>query len=409
MTLRKYDAQRDRDAVLRICREVGWCTTEKHAEALAALAGSGRTFVAEIEGSVECMVTSDPGTIRHGSSDLPLTGITSVVTSRVARKRGLAGRLTARLLAAEAEAGAAVSVLGAFEQGYYNQLGFGNGTYTHWCSFDPSTLNVPPNRRLPIRLELGDGKRMHANRLGRLRRHGACSLDTSEQMCGDMLWTENGFGFGFVDEDGHLTHHMWCSAKDVEHGPYEVYWAVYRTKEQFHELLGLLRSLEEQVGSIEMQEPPGIQLQDLLRKPFKQRRITRRSAHENRMSATAYWQSRILDLPAAMARTSLEAEPVRFQLALSDPIADYCEADAPWKGVAGDYVVELGPESRAEPGTDRSLPTLAASVNAFSRMWLGVRSATSLSWTDQLSGPADLLARLDRTLRLPPPAPDWEF
>ncbi len=61
------------------------------------------------------------------------------------------------------------------------------------------------------------------------------------------------------------------------------------------------------------------------------------------------------------------------------------------------------------PGADPALPTLAASVGAFTRMWLGVRPATGLAATDDLFGPQELLERLDRVLRLPDPKPDWDF
>ena len=99
MKLRDYEPDRDKDDVVRIYREVGWCTKAEHEEALAGLLESGRTMVAELDGSTECMVTTDPGTIRHGERNLSLTGVTGVTTSRVARKRGLAGRLTAHALA----------------------------------------------------------------------------------------------------------------------------------------------------------------------------------------------------------------------------------------------------------------------------------------------------------------------
>ena len=74
-----------------------------------------------------------------------------------------------------------------------------------------------------------------------------------------------------------------------------------------------------------------------------------------------------------------------------------------------DYVVTLGPVSSAEPGREPSLPTFTASVGAFTRLWLGVRPATGLAVTDELSGPQDLLSRLDGMLRLPDPKPDWDF
>jgi predicted acetyltransferase len=408
MRFRDYEPDRDKDDVVRIYREVGWCAKTAHEEALAGLVESGRTLVAELDGSAECMVTTDPGTIRHGGRDLALSGVTGVTTSRVARKRGLAGRLTARALAEEAAAGGLVAMLGVFEQGYYNQLGFGNGGYEHWCTFDPALLAVPIKPAIPIRLDFSDWEKMHAGRLRRIRSHGSCNIDSPQLTRADMRWSENGFGLGYTDDRGELTHHMWCSAKELEHGPYSVFWMAYRTKEEFLELLGLLRSFEEQVRSVEMREPPGIQLQDLLYRPFKSRQITRRSPHENRMTASAYWQVRILDLPACMAETTLDAEALRFNLTLSDPIELLLE-DTPWRGTAGDYVVEVGPECDATPGRDPALPTLMASVNAFSRLWLGVRPASTLSWTDELSGPPDLLSRLDRAFRLPPPSPDWEF
>ena len=96
-------------------------------------------------------------------------------------------------------------------------------------------------------------------------------------------------------------------------------------------------------------------------------------------------------------------------LELSDPIERYLDENAAWRGVAGEYVVTLGPETSAEPGADVALPTLSASVGAFTRMWMGVRPASGLAVTDHLVGSPDLLAALDQTLRLPPPRLDWDF
>jgi len=72
-------------------------------------------------------------------------------------------------------------------------------------------------------------------------------------------------------------------------------------------------------------------------------------------------------------------------------------------------VITLGPSSRVESGTDADLPTLTASVGAFTRMWLGVRPATGLAMTDDLAGPPELLRALDLTLRLPDPKLDWDI
>ena len=82
------------------------------------------------------------------------------------------------------------------------------------------------------------------------------------------------------------------------------------------------------------------------------------------------------DVPNCLARTRLWGESVLFNLQLTDPITDMVGEDAPWCGVAGDYVVALGPSSGAERGYDDSLPTLHASVGAFTRLWFGVRLAT---------------------------------
>jgi len=100
---------------------------------------------------------------------------------------------------------------------------------------------------------------------------------------------------------------------------------------------------------------------------------------------------------------------VRFNLELHDPIERYLPDDAPWRGTGGEYVVALGPSSSAQSGRDTSLPTLKSSVNAFSRMWLGVGRATGLSATTSMEGPSDLLAELDRVVCLPKPHTDWDF
>ena len=198
-------------------------------------------------------------------------------------------------------------------------------------------------------------------------------------------------------------------AKDVEHGPYGIEWMVFQTHDQFLELMALIRGLGDQVRLVEMREPPGIQLQDLLKQPFRHRDLTAKSPFENRMRATAYWQMRINDLAGCLERTHLLGDEVRFSLVLTDPIATYLDEGVPWRGIAGEYVVTLGPSSSAEPGTDASLPTLAASVGAFTRMWLGVRPATGLAVTDELSGPPELLEALDWALLLPEPKPDWDY
>jgi hypothetical protein len=158
-----------------------------------------------------------------------------------------------------------------------------------------------------------------------------------------------------------------------------------------------------------LHEPAGVQLQDLLEQPFRRQQLGG-GKFKVRGSLSASWQIRILDLRGCLARTHLPGESVAFNLALDDPLAEHLDDDAPWRGLAGRWHVRLGPESSAVPGEDASLPTLTASIGAFSRLWLGVQPATGLAVTDRLAGPATLLEDLDKVCRvMPSPQPDWEF
>ena len=408
MTIRPYQHNKDFEAALRTYREVGWVSEKAHENAVEHLLKSGRGLVAELHGSAECLAIADTGTLRYLNTDLPMSAVTTVLTSRIARKQGFAGRLTAQLLAEEASRGYAVSLLGIFEQGYYNQLGFGNGSYQLWCTFDPSTLQIASNARIPVRLGVDDWQAMHEGRLNRARTHGVCSLTPPEITHAEALWSDHGFGLGYLDDDGNVSHHYWCSSKG-EHGPYRINWMAYQSREQFLELMKLIKNLGDQVHSIHMQEPPGVQLQDIIRQPIKMRGITKNSLHENRMTALAYWQARILDLDACLAATTLDCDPIRFNLALTDPVTSLVPETCEWRGIAGEYTITLGPTSSAESGFSTDLPVLRATVNAFTRLWLGIRPATSLSWTDDLQAPESLLTSLDHALRLPMPMPDWDF
>ena len=409
MALRAYDKERDREAAHRIWEEVGWLEDEAK-EAMDILVDASRAMVAEVHGGAECLVLTTPGSMRYLDEEVSFVGVTGVTTSRVARKRGLAKRLAALSLALDAADGAALAGLGMFDQGFYNALGFGTGSYEHHFTFDPSHLRVEVPQRMPRRLNKEDWADVHAARLCRLRRHGEINLQPAAATRSEMLWQKKGFGLGYKDgPDDTLSHYVWCDNRGGEHGPYAVGWFVYRTSQQFWELMGLLKSLGDQVHWIEMIEPPGIQLQDLLDQPFKQRRITRRSAHPARSGSAAWWQMRICDLPPCVARTRLSHGSLAFNLSLEDPIEKYLDENAPWKGVGGAYVVSLGSSSHAEWGRDADLPTMTATVNAFTRLWLGVRPASSLAVTDHLRAPEALLRELDRGLCLPQPHMGWEL
>ncbi len=411
--IREYHKGEDLEAVYRIWREVGWYD-ELKPEQLALFdefLAAGRTSVAAVDGTAECLVASQEGDLRYLDGAVSFAGVTGVTTGRVARKQGLAGELVARTVAVNAAAGVQTMGLWFFEQGYYDRFGFGTGNYDHWLAFDPAQLDVGVRHRMPERLDAADWAAVHASRLGRLRDHGSVSLTAPLNTRLQLRTIKNDFGLGYFDgPEGELTHHLWMVGADKESGPYRVWWMAYETYDQLLELLALIRSLGDQIRLVELPEPAEIQLQDFLKQPFRFRTLTQKSPYANEVRGVANWQVRINDLAGCLAQTHLPGSAVvRFNLALSDPIARRLDADAPWRGIAGDYVVTLGPASRAEPGSDARLPTLRASVNAFTRLWLGVRSATGLSVSDELDAPPALLQRLDRRLRLPPARLEWSF
>ncbi len=409
MDYRKYDPEKDRKATHRIWYEVGWISEEKEEKSQDIFLAGSDVLVADINGEAECLVASQPGDIRYQEETLPLAIVAAVTTSRIARKQGFASRLTARLLALQAEQGAAVSALGMFEQGFYNQLGFGTGGYEHWIRFDPAALDVSVKARPPQRLTSEDYEAVHKALLKRSRRHGSCNINPVSFTQSELAWSSKAFGLGFHDgENGELTHFFWCWPKG-EHGPYRIGFMAYQNADQFIELMGLIKNIGDQVRTVRMREPAHIQIQDMLKQPFRREIVSEKTVHSTGTSADAYWQMRILDLQACLAKTHLQGEPVRFNLSLSDPVERFLGDDSAWRGIGGAYVVTLGPDSTAEVGVDPSLPTLTATVGAFTRLWLGVRPATGLSITDDINGPEDLLMALEEILRLPDPHPDWDF
>jgi hypothetical protein len=408
MQFRSYDESRDREAVQRVWRETGWLTPGKE-DVLDLAIRCGHCDVAEVDGEAECVVMTAPGTVMHRTTELPMSCVTAVTTSHVARRLGMAGRLTAQAVARDAAAGALVASLGMFEQGFYDRLGFGSGSYERYIAFDPRRLKVKPLERRPRRLTIDDWQRVHAGRLARWRWHGACNITAPEFTRHEMLVSGHHFGLGFGEGD-ELSHHIWCHSREVtEFGPYKVRWMAWQTTEQFHELMAVLKSFGDQIKVIKMYEPPGIQFQDLLDRPLDSFTVSRGSEFEQRNWSLAEWQMRICDVPGCLSRTRVRGDEFRFNLRLSDPIERFLDAGAPWRGVAGDYVVTLGPMSGAESGGDPSLPVLETTVNAFTRLWLGVCPASGLAITDQFCAPASLVEQLDEVLCLPSPKPDWRF
>jgi GNAT superfamily N-acetyltransferase len=409
MGFRIYEVDRDREAVVRIWREVGWIEDEAHEKALDVFLEGGRSLVADLDGAAECMVNTHPATMRYLEEEIPLCCVTGVTTSRIARKRGLATELLADALQRCVADGAQVAALGVFDQGFYDRLGFGTADYVRTCTFDPAQLTVGETAPTPRRLTPDNWLSVHRARMDRHRTHGAVTLLSPEITHAEMLWSDGGFGLGYVGDDGTLTHHVWLSAKNVEDGPYRVEWATYRSREELLELLALIKGLADQIHTVRMREPGGIQFQDLLRRPFRSQRVTTGSKNPHQMTASAHHQVRILDIAACLARSRVEGDSTRFNLVLSDPIEAHLPSTSGWRGVGGEYTVALGRSPSVDRKLTDGLPTLRASVGAFSRLWLGVRPASGLAWTDDLSGPAELLSDLDRAFRLPAPTTDWDF
>ena len=408
MEIRPYDQARDFKAVRRIWREIGWLSSESNAKRLADFLSVGRCLIAALDGEAECMVHTTRGAMRYQDADVPMCAVTAVTTSRVARKLGLAQQLTVRQLVAGALDGAEVAVLGMFDQGFYDRVGFGTGAYEHTFKFDPATLTIDVPFRPPKRLQERDWRTVHAAMLARKRRHGGCLLHPPELTRLDMAWTPNGFGLGY-EENGVLTHCLWLFTEEVEYGPYTVQMLAYQTPDQLLELLALLKSLGDQLSLVIMREPGDIQLQSLLRQPFRHRRNTRKGEFAAVHQAAAWWQLRMLDVPACVARRHWRGPKVRFNLSLADPLAPLLD-DGAWRGCGGDYQVTVAAQSGAEPGHAAGLPTLNASVNAFSRLWWGVAPASSLAITDALQADDPrLLAQLDAALHLPAPHTGWDF
>ena len=346
MVGRPYDEDRDLGAITRMWREVGWIDdTDEQADALRRVAARGGGIVADVRGEAECLVLRTPGTVRYLDTDLPLCAISGVTTSHIGRRQGLASALMVEALTAAVEEGAAVAGLGFFEQGYYDRFGFGTSCYEHRLRFDPASLDVPVPHRPPVRLGVGEMEELHALMARRHRGHGSVVLDPVDWFAVEWAWLDKPFALGWRGDDGRLTHALLGTMKDG-HGPYVIEQLAYEELPQLLDLLGWLRVLGEQVNQVEIAaEPADVQLQDL----------------------------------------------------------------GGWPGIGGSHTVHLGRTSSVQDGIADGLPVLDASVGAFTRLWFGVRPATSLAITDDLAGPDDLLGQLDRSLRLPTPQAGWPY
>lgn len=407
---RELDLARDGDALARIWREIGWLEDPDKGDAVRTFYEVGDTLVADVNGAAECAVKVCPGAVAHQQQRLSMAAVTAVTTSHVARKQGLATELTAAALSRAGAAGYATAGLGMFEQGYYDRFGFGTMSYESEIAVDPAMLQVRSGFRPPLRFSLDDADDMHAALLRRLRGHGGCSVDVPNTFRGELQMESDWFALGYRDSANadRISHFLIVSGDD-EHGPYRVDWLSYESLDQLMELMALIASLGEQVATVHVTEPAHLHLQDLIRQPFRRLIISRGGGHASLHRSLAYWQLRILDPAACLARTQLQGPSVRFNLALTDPLEELLPVDAPWRGCGGEWRIELGASSSATVGHEAGLPTLQASVGAFTRLWMGVRAASVLRLSDDLDGDESLITALDDAIRLPPTRAGYEF
>jgi len=185
-------------------------------------------------------------------------------------------------------------------------------------------------------------------------------------------------------------------------------WMAYRNYEQFRDLLGLLKSFEDQIFAITMPEPPLIQFQDFIDKPFRNYMKTAKSKFKFYNNVRANHQFRILNIFKCIEKTSVKNN-VTFNLELNDPIKDFFDDDAEWKGISGEYVIELGENSRIKKGIDNSLPKIKTNVNNFTRMWMGVLPASVLQIYENFEGDEKLIKKLDDIFNFHKPCIDWGF
>jgi len=403
--MRPYVHDEDFDSVLALWNELNWlieCGNRR--EGLAAFLRDARGLVEEIDGRIEGHVTFRDGHMHHEGRSLRFTSLSSCCVSPVNRLGGFGTRASAAGVADAAERGQAVAALGFFDQGFYDRIGFGTGCYDHRITVDPRTLKVPKLTRRPIRLGPDDLDRLYACRRKSYRRHGAVSFPTRADTEAELLWYPDNYYLGFEDEAGELTHCL-GARKRGEAGPDVVRWLCWQTRDQLFELLAVFKSLGDSLYGIRLPDPPGVQLQDLVDRPFESSEKRAGGAFHQPTLGEAWEQWRILQ-PAQVFAGVRAAGTLRFTVELTDPIAEHL-GDRPWTGLSGVWTVELGDECAMRRGG--SGPAVRASVGAFSRWWLGVLPATHLSLTDEFEASGALLEDLDRCWRPPRPRNDWEF
>ena len=406
-----YDASLHLNDCLVTWRDAGWLEkgNEKAAEEFI---GSGSALVGLENGRAVALATSGKGSLYHclHSSELPFCSINSVNVSFHGRKLGYAAALTSALLAEAAERGDACAGLGMFEQGFYDRLGFSNMPYWKSVSLVPSDIDLKGEfTSRPVRLSAENWMEIHRNRTERYRHHGSVNLSPASTRAA-MAFSGNCFALGFRNETGRLTHHIFFEKISGENGPAYTGWLVYGDPSQFRDLMLVVKSLGDQIDTVRISEPPGVQLQALLKKPLSNRRRTLKTLQDRVETRALSWtQCRILSLEGCINGMNCPGGSCSFNLRLHDPISEYLESSGGWSGCSGDYTVSLSGDSRAVPGIASGLPMMECSVNTFTKLWNGSVRPTLIPFTDSISAPLELLVSVEQAVPMPEPSFDWEL
>jgi predicted acetyltransferase len=407
ITIRVYQ-DKDFANIFQILQDCGWMESSAESTAREIIAES-KVIVAELGNRVEAASMASAGSLQYQDEIIKANVINAVIVSLIARKAALAAKTLAKLIADEAERGIPFSVLGMFEQGYYNKLGYGTGNYYRQLHFDPSELQFSGSFRMPRRLSVKDYQEVHENRLNRMKLHGYYDMISPIATKCEMELDKKSFGLGYYDNNARLSHHLWIKPVDKENGPFKVMWYACQKPEQFLELLALLKSFNDQVREISITEPPNLQLTDFMKRPIHSKIVTRGSKFQNYIDTYPYWQIRMLDPAYCLQNTHLNCTNTDLNVKITDPLDHYLTKENKWQGCGGEYFLRLGKNSELSKGFRSGLPRLNASIAAFSRMWLGVKPASGLAITDCLAADEKLLKLLDKAFCLPEPQPDWWF
>ncbi|MEA2015858.1 MAG: GNAT family N-acetyltransferase, partial [Actinomycetota bacterium] len=331
MLIRKYNAEKDKKAICRIWEEIGWIQKEKsQKESVGLMLDCSEPWVCEYRGLAESVVLTIEAELNYLNEKLTHCAVNGVSSSTLVRKQGFTRKLIAHAIMKMVEKGAHTSSLHMFDQGYYNKLGFGTGAYKHYISFDPNNLNIKTKPRIPVRLTVNDWRDLHACRINRVKYHGAIDIIPEDFTKANYGFLKNSFIFVYK-ENGKITHFLVGCTDNIENGPYHIE-CVFNKKEQFLELLAFIKTLGEQVRCVKLIEPPFIQMQDFLERPFLFREITKQGKYQNTNIGEATWQVRICDLQKCISVVKNKEEELEFNLLINDPIKHYLPDNSIWKG-----------------------------------------------------------------------------